>query len=199
MRRALILMAGLSAAIAGNGLALAQAPAKAPAKPDAMAAAAKPAPAERTLLSVKDVMRHIINPAAETFWAHSGEVDDDKGANDRVPTSQEQWNINIDTAAQLAEAGNLLMMDGRARDPNGPWMKYALALNKAGVAGMAAATAHDHDKTNDAGSAMYDACFQCHGRYIPRPKDSLYKHNIDQDLADAEKAKAAQKAAAPKK
>ena len=199
MRRALILMAGLSAAIAGNGLALAQAPAKAPAKPDATAAAAKPAPAERTLLSVKDVMRHIINPAAETFWAHSGEVDDDKGANDRVPTSQEQWNINIDTAAQLAEAGNLLMMDGRARDPNGPWMKYALALNKAGVAGMAAATAHDHDKTNDAGSAMYDACFQCHGRYIPRPKDSLYKHNIDQDLADAEKAKAAQKAAAPKK
>ena len=199
MRRALILMAGLSAAIAGNGLALAQAPAKAPAKPDATAAAAKPAPAERTLLSVKDVMRHIIKPAAETFWAHSGEVDDDKGANDRVPTSQEQWNINIDTAAQLAEAGNLLMMDGRARDPNGPWMKYALALNKAGVAGMAAATAHDHDKTNDAGSAMYDACFQCHGRYIPRPKDSLYKHNIDQDLADAEKAKAAQKAAAPKK
>ena len=199
MRRALILMAGLSAAIAGNGLALAQAPAKAPAKPDATAAAAKPAPAERTLLSVKDVMRHIINPAAETFWAHSGEVDDDKGANDRVPTSQEQWNINIDTAAQLAEAGNLLMMDGRARDPNGPWMKYALALNKAGVAGMAAATAHDHDKTNDAGSALYDACFQCHGRYIPRPKDSLYKHNIDQDLADAEKAKAAQKAAAPKK
>ena len=199
MRRALILMAGLSAAIAGNGLALAQAPAKAPAKPDATAAAAKPAPAERTLLSVKDVTRHIINPAAETYWAHSGEVDDDKGANDRVPTSQEQWNINIDTAAQLAEAGNLLMMDGRARDPNGPWMKYALALNKAGVAGMAAATAHDHDKTNDAGSAMYDACFQCHGRYIPRPKDSLYKHNIDQDLADAEKAKAAQKAAAPKK
>ena len=199
MRRALILMAGLSAAIAGNGLALAQSPAKAPANPDATAAAAKPAPAERTLLSVKDVMRHIINPAAETFWAHSGEVDDDKGANDRVPTSQEQWNINIDTAAQLAEAGNLLMMDGRARDPNGPWMKYALALNKAGVAGMAAATAHDHDKTNDAGSAMYDACFQCHGRYIPRPKDSLYKHNIDQDLADAEKAKAAQKAAAPKK
>ena len=104
MRRALILMAGLSAAIAGNGLALAQAPAKAPAKPDATAAAAKPAPAERTLLSVKDVMRHIINPAAETFWAHSGEVDDDKGANDRVPTSQEPWNINIDTAAQKAAA-----------------------------------------------------------------------------------------------
>ncbi len=158
--------------------AFAQTPA--PAKP----ASAASAP---TLLSVKDVMRHIINPAAETYWAHSGEVDDEKGANDRVPTAQADWNINIATAAQIAEAGNLLLMDGRARDPNGPWRTYALALNAAGVAGMAAAAAHNHDKTNDAGSAMYDACFQCHGRYIPRPKDSLYRHDIDKDLKAAGK------------
>src|SRR5258707_14873107 len=79
----------------------------------------KPAP-QRTLLSVKEVMRHIVNPAAETYWAHSGVVDDEKGANDRAPTSQAEWNISIDSAAQLAEAGNLLMMEGRARDPNGP-------------------------------------------------------------------------------
>jgi hypothetical protein len=157
--------------------AMAQTPAPKPAPP---AAAPKP-----VLLSVKDVMRHIINPAAETYWAHSGEVDDEKGAKDRIPTSQAEWNINIDTAAQIAEAGNLLMMDGRARDPNGPWSKYAQALNAAGVAGMAAAAAHDHDKTNEAGSAMYDACFQCHGKYIPRPKDSLYKHDIDKDLKAA--------------
>jgi hypothetical protein len=181
----------IAAALACWTPALAQAP-PAPtlaAKPAAVASAAAPKPAPKaTLLSVKDVMRHIVNPAAETYWAHSGEVDDEKGANDRVPTAQADWNINIDTAAQIAESGNLLMMDGRARDPNGPWMKYAQALNAAGIAGMAAATAHDHDKTNDAGSAMYDACFQCHGRYIPRPKDSLYKHDIDKDLRDAGKA-----------
>jgi hypothetical protein len=183
-----------SAAPARSGPQETPAKARAQEPTEARAQSAKPAaPAtpssERTLLSVKDVMRHIINPAAETYWAHSGEVDDEKGANDRVPTAQSEWNINIDTAAQIAEAGNLLMMDGRARDPNGPWMKYAIALNKAGIAGMAAATAHDHDKTNDAGSAMYDACFQCHGRYIPRPKDSLYKHDIDKDLEAAGKAK----------
>jgi hypothetical protein len=178
----------IAAALACWTPALAQTP---PARPAAAPAAAPTAPKpvpKATLLSVKDVMRHIVNPAAETYWAHSGEVDDEKGANDRVPTAQADWNINIDTAAQIAEAGNLLMMDGRARDPNGPWMKYAQALNAAGIAGMAAATAHDHDKTNDAGSAMYDACFQCHGRYIPRPKDSLYKHDIDKDLKDAGKA-----------
>jgi hypothetical protein len=66
-------------------------------------------------------------------------------------------------------------------------MKYAQALNSAGIAGMAAATAKDHDKTFDAGSAIYNACFECHGRYIPRPKDSLYKHDIDKDLKDAGK------------
>jgi len=118
-------------------------------------------------------------------WGYATEPE--KGANDRIPTNDATWAINIDNAAQIVEAANLLMTEGRARDPNGPWMKYAIALNKAGVAGMAAATAHDHDKTNDAGSAMYDACFQCHGRYIPRPKDSLYKHNIDEDLKAAGK------------
>ena len=176
-----------------HGAAATPAPPKAAKAPEASkppAAAAKPeAVADATKLSVKDIMRHIVNPAAESFWAHSGEVDDEKGANDRIPTNDATWAINIDNAAQIVEAANLLMTEGRARDPNGPWMKYAIALNKAGVAGMAAATAHDHDKTNDAGSAMYDACFQCHGRYIPRPKDSLYKHDIDKDLEAAGKAK----------
>jgi hypothetical protein len=188
MRRTILLLTGLTLAAALP--ALAQAPAAKPAAPAAAATPAAPGAAHKgaVLLSVKDVMRHIVNPAAETYWAHSGEVDDEKGANDRIPTSQADWNISIDTAAQIAEAGNLLMMDGRARDPNGPWMKYAMALNAAGVAGMAAATAHDHDKTNDAGSAMYDACYSCHGKYIQRPKDSLYKHDIDKDLEAAGKS-----------
>src|SRR4051794_23399000 len=125
---AAILTIGLAALAAGGGTALAQ-PAK-PAAVDKPAKSAPPAPTtaapaaakaavppERTLLSVKDVMKHIINPAAETYWAHSGEVDDEKGANDRIPTTQEAWTINIDTAAQIAEGANLLMMEGRARDP----------------------------------------------------------------------------------
>src|SRR5450432_1286177 len=94
-----LLLTGLAIACALP--ALAQAP---PAKPVPAAAP------QRTLLSVKQVMRHIVNPAAETYWAHSGEVDDEKGANDRIPTSQAEWDISIDTAAQLAESGNLLML-----------------------------------------------------------------------------------------
>jgi hypothetical protein len=192
--RAAVMISGVAALCAG-GLALAQTakPAPTAAKPPAAVAATPAKPlGPHAALSTKEVMKYIVNPAAETYWAHTGVVDDDKGSNDRTPTSQAEWDISITSAAQLAEAGNLLMMEGRARDPNGPWMKYAQALTDAGLAGMAAATAKNHDKTFDAGGVIYNACFNCHGRYIQRPKDSLYKHDIDKDLEAAGKAKAPQ-------
>lgn len=133
----------------------------------------------KTLLSVRDVMRHIVNPAAETYWKHTGVIDTEAGANDRTPTAEADWKETVDAAAQVMEAGNLLMLEGRARDPNGPWMKYAQALVEAGAEGMAAAQAKDHDKVFDAGGHIYDACYNCHGRYIPRPRDSLYKHGVE--------------------
>jgi hypothetical protein len=133
----------------------------------------------KTLLSVREVMRHIVNPAAETYWKHTGVIDTEAGSDDRTPTSEADWKETVDAAAQVMEAGNLLMLQGRARDPNGPWMKYAQALVDAGAEGMAAAKAKDHDKVFDAGGHIYDACFSCHGRYIPRPKDSLYKHGVE--------------------
>jgi hypothetical protein len=192
-----VLLAGVALACVLPALAQSQTP---PGSDPAIPPAPKPAPPipspippiaapGRVLLGVKDVMRHIVNPAAEAFWARSGEVDDEKGANDRTPKDDENWKISLDSAAQLVEAGNLLQMEGRARDPNGPWMKYAIQLTNAGLAGMAATQAKNHDKTFDAGSAMYDACYGCHGRYIPRPKDSLYKHDIDKDLEAAGKPK----------
>jgi hypothetical protein len=167
MRRLFIVIA---AALACALPALAQPP-----------AAPKPTPPTapvRTLLSVREVMRHIVNPAAETYWAHTGVIDDEKGSNDRTPTTQAGWDLTVNAAAQVAEAGNLLMMDGRARDP-GPWMKYAQALNAAGIAGMAAASAKDHDKTFEVGGDIYDACFNCHAKYIRRPKNSLYKQGVE--------------------
>jgi hypothetical protein len=192
MRQLPIIIAVILACAAPS---LAQSPAP-PGSDPAIPPAPKPAPAManpippiaapgRVLLGTKDVMRHIVNPAAEAFWARSGEVDDDKGAHDRTSKDDENWKVSLDSAAQLVEAGNLLQMDGRARDPNGPWMKYAIQLTNAGLAAMAAAQKKDAAKTFDAGSAIYDSCFACHGKYIPRPKNSLYTHDIDKDMKDA--------------
>jgi hypothetical protein len=171
MRRLSLALMGLALACALPAMAQTATAAKAPAAP--------PAAPVRTLLSVSEVMRHIVNPAAETYWAHTGVIDDDKGSNDRTPTTQAGWDLTINAAAQVAEAGNLLMMDGRARDPGGPWMKYARALNAAGISGMAAASAKDHDKTFEVGGDIYDACFNCHAKYIQRPKNSLYKQGVE--------------------
>ncbi len=193
MRRTSLLLTSL--ALASALPALAQSPPAKPAAAKPATSAAKPAaaaptpPAGAILLSVKDVMRHVVNPAAEAFWARSGEVDDEQGANDRIPKAEDEanWKITMDSSAQLAEAGNRLLLDPRVNDASGAWKKYAMALTAAGLAGMQASSAKNHDKTNDAGNAMYDACFQCHGRYIQRPKDSLYNHNIDDDLKAAGK------------
>ena len=99
-----------------------------------------------------------------------------------APGDDARWNAALDAAYTLQEAGNLLMMPGRARD-EGLWMKYAQQLVDAGALAVAAARARDETKTFDAGSALYNACYACHGRYIPRPANSLYRHKTpDEDF-----------------
>src|ERR1700710_1986438 len=150
-----VLLAGVALAFVLPALAPSQTP---PGSDPRIPPAPKPAPEMaspippilapgRVLLGVKDVMRHIVNPAAEAFWARSGEVDDDKGAHDRTSKDDENWKVSLDSAAQIVEAGNLLQMEGRARDPNGPWMKYAIQLTNAGLAAMTAAQKKDAAKT----------------------------------------------------
>jgi len=139
-------------------------------------------PPPANLLPVKLVMKHIVNPAAELFWKAGGEVDTAEGETKRAPTPEDdaRWNAAVDAAAQLQEAGNLLAMPGRARD-NDKWMKFAGDLNSAGVLAMKAAQARDPKAMDDAGSALYNACFECHAKYIPRPANSLYNHRNEPD------------------
>ena len=145
-------------------------------------AASSQTPPPPNLLPVKLVMKHIVNPAAELFWKAGGEVDTAEGETKRAPTPEDdaRWNAAVDAAAQLQEAGNLLAMPGRARD-NDKWMKFAGDLNSAGAMAMKAAQARDAKAMDDAGSALYNACFECHAKYIPRPANSLYKHYNEPD------------------
>ncbi|HEY8617228.1 hypothetical protein [Phenylobacterium sp.] len=142
-----------------------------------LAACALPAasqPAQAPLLSVKEVMRHVLNPAAERFWKGSGSVSTEAGVEERAPTSDAAWAEMADAAAVVQESGNLLLMEGR-RPPEEAWTRYARQLAEAGAAGMAAARAKDPDKVFETGGEIYNACFACHARYIPRPANSLWK------------------------
>lgn len=124
----------------------------------------------KSMLTVKDLMRHVLNPAAETFWAASGEIDDGDTTRQRTPTTDARWNGALAAAATVMEAGNLLRMDGRAvADPQ--WAKWSSDLNKAGLAGIKAAEARDGDGVLISGGDMFDACRACHVKYIPRQRE----------------------------
>lgn len=129
-------------------------------------------PPGKSMLIVKDLMRYVLNPAAETFWLAGGEIDEGDKRNLRTPTTDAKWNGALAAAATVLETGNMLMMDGRARtDPE--WAKWSADLNKAGAAGIKAVQARDGDATFAAGSDMFEACRSCHLKYIRQPRQEL--------------------------
>src|SRR4051812_30280778 len=77
--------------------------------------ATAPLAGAKTMLPVKDLMRHVVNPAAETYWQAGGEVDEGEKRNLRTPETDAKWAGAVDAASTILESGNLLLMQGRAR------------------------------------------------------------------------------------
>mgnify|MGYP003353336986 CR=1 FL=1 len=68
------------------------------------------------------------------------------------------------SAATVAEAANLLMLDGRARD-NKEWMAAAGRLTAAAQEALKAAEAKQVDGVFATGGTIYEACAACHRKY----------------------------------
>ena len=132
--------------------------------------------------SVRLLMRGQVNPAAELYWKAGGEVDTAKGEQHRAPQPEDEarWRATVETAVALQNSGRLLSTPGYARDAD-TWMRFSKQLVSAGIQAEAAARARSEEKTFAAGSALYDACFACHAKYIPRPANSLYKQRLPDD------------------
>jgi cytochrome c556 len=64
----------------------------------------------------------------------------------------------------LAEAANLLMVDGRAKD-RGQWIMFARDMRKAAEAEMKAIAASNLDELVTANGQLTDACMACHEPY----------------------------------
>ena len=143
----------------------------------ALLGAAEPAPS-----SVKEVMRGMVNPAAELYWKAGGEVDTEQGAEKRAPKAGDdaRWRETVQAAEILERSGPVLMQPAIARDAD-KWAMLSKQLAAAGAQAVAAAKARDEAKVFEAGSALYDACYACHAAYIPRPANSLYKQRTPDD------------------
>ena len=68
------------------------------------------------------------------------------------------------SAVALAEAGNLLMMEGRAVD-KGEWIKMSQAMIDAAKVALKATEAKSADAVLDSGDAINQSCDNCHQRY----------------------------------
>ena len=123
-------------------------------------------PTEPTYQPVTDIlqtMEWILDPATDVIWDSAGTIITAEGRRELAPTTPEGWNRVRNNAAIVAEAGNLLMVPGRAAGPE--WIRYAQGLSAAGMIVMAAAEAQDPDALFDAGGQLYGACVACHDRY----------------------------------
>jgi hypothetical protein len=117
-----------------------------------------------TTLALKQVMEWVIDPAADVIWDSVKSVITEKGTQEIAPQTAADWDKVRDASATLIEAGNLLMIDGRARD-NKAWMAAARRLSETAGQALKAAQAKNTAALFDEGGNIYKTCAACHAQY----------------------------------
>ncbi len=129
-------------------------------------------PPFRPVGTVEDVMHDVVYPHAEVVWDSVGTIITVEGTNEIRPGNEDEWMRVMQSAYTLAEAGNLLMMDGRARDTE-DWMAYANGLIDAAMQVLEAADNRDDQGVFDTGGELYVACTACHEQYWEKPPSAM--------------------------
>lgn len=127
----------------------------------------------RAVADVQELMLHVVEPSAQTYWGAVGWILDEEGEHYIRPRSEEEWIAVENAAFMVAESGNLLMMAERALD-DGAWVAMSRAQIDVGERALRAAEDRDEQRVFDLGAEMYQVCSNCHARYSPeilRPSD----------------------------
>jgi hypothetical protein len=123
---------------------------------------------------VRELMAHIVDPAADVYWAAVGTIVDADGVHEMYPRTDEEWEAVSNAAFMIAESGNLMMMEGRVRD-QGAWITMSQQLVEVSQRALEAADARNLDAVFDMGAEVYYVCTNCHAVYAIeslRPTDS---------------------------
>jgi hypothetical protein len=122
----------------------------------------------RPIGTVKELMGVIVDPSADVIWEATGTIITPGRTEERTPKDEKAWQAVHDAALVLAESGNLLLIDGRARD-RAAWTTLAQQLTTVTVTALRAAEAKDPKALADAGEAINAACEACHAVYWRQP------------------------------
>jgi hypothetical protein len=116
------------------------------------------------IASTRQLMGGIIAPGATVVFESVSTTVTENGVDEKAPRTDEDWAMVGNAAAALAEAGNLLMVDGRAVD-RGEWMKMSQAMIDASKLVLKAVDAQDTEGILAAGEPLNESCDSCHQRY----------------------------------
>lgn len=121
-------------------------------------------PPMRHVADVKQLMRSVVEPAADAYWDGVGTIIDASGTTEIRPETTEDWDTLVNHAYVIAESGNLMMLGPRPKD-GGEWMQMSRALVDVGEKAIRAAEAHNAQGVFDVGAEVYEVCTSCHAKY----------------------------------
>lgn len=155
--------------------------------------AAAPAAASPIKLTagIQDIMKDLIDPAADFLWESVSTTVTAQGSEEHQPRTDEEWAEVRKQALIIAESANLIIMEGRhvARegkvlDDHGTpgnltaeeaekaiaadratFVGFGQALHDVGVAFLKAAEDRNPQAITDAGEAMDEVCESCHLKF----------------------------------
>jgi thioredoxin-like negative regulator of GroEL len=128
----------------------------------ARTAGAKPAAAP--IATVHELMDGIITPASNVVYQSVSTVVTREGLQETAPTTDREWQRLAGNAAALAEAGQLLMTAGRARQSE-DWTMIAQAMTDAAMQAHGAAQKKDPEAVLAAGELLNNSCDNCHRKF----------------------------------
>ena len=114
--------------------------------------------------SVGHIMRGIVDPAANVVFGAVSTTVTAAGVEEKAPRTPEEWDAVANSAAALAEAGNLLLVGTRRVDDR-DWTRFATSLSTSSTVALRAAEARDAKGVFDSGEAIDNACDGCHRLY----------------------------------
>jgi hypothetical protein len=114
--------------------------------------------------SVRQICAGIVWPAATVVYNAVGTIIDIDGITEIAPQNDEEWAVVANSAAALAESGNLFLLGDRAVD-DGDWVTISRALIEAGTTALHAAEAQDIEGILAIGGEINATCDNCHAQY----------------------------------
>jgi hypothetical protein len=128
-----------------------------------------PQPPFKPVGTIKQLMESTVHPSAEVVFESVGTIISVNGMEEIAPKNDQEWATVEHSALTLAEAGNLLMMPGRAKQDK-DWIRLAQALVDVGVVAHKAAQAKNAEALFEAGGQIYETCQSCHSHYWPKDR-----------------------------